>query len=303
MMPQVDTGRRYHPLDSGLLVPDAPEILRCAAGYVPGPVQRRRVLASGGGGAPAWSPTVDEPTNLQLCLDASDLTRQFTDVAGTTAVSANGQAVRRVVDSSSNSRVYTQPDSVSYAPLYSATGFGSGLACWEFDGLDDVLKATAGWCPTGALTIIVGVQHVVVPGTSSFDGILSLDDGTSSAFLIHCNFSGYQPRTVIGPISTSNVNGVGDGASLDTGAHAQAYTYDGSGASTVGAYGGRRDASTLTLAASSGLSAGAGTGNAIGAYRSAGTHPANVRVRRLAVWSRVLGSSALDSALAWSVAA
>ena len=90
-----------------------------------------RVISPRGGAVPAWSPT--DITGLKLWIDFSDATTLFTD-AGTTPVSADGNAIYQANDKSGNGYHATQTNA-TYKPTYK-TNIKNGLSVARSDGND-----------------------------------------------------------------------------------------------------------------------------------------------------------------------
>ena len=89
---------------------------------------------------PAFTPA--SISGLQLWLDASDASTLFTDSAGTTAATANGDPVGRWADKSGNARHATQTDGTKKpSRTNSAQNALTGLT---YDGVNDFLNASTG---------------------------------------------------------------------------------------------------------------------------------------------------------------
>lgn len=75
--------------------------------------------------------------------DLSDITQLKSDTAGTTAVSANGDTIGRILDKSGNSRTMIAPNNVN-RPIYRTNiQNGKSAASWFEDAGVDLLTATA----------------------------------------------------------------------------------------------------------------------------------------------------------------
>lgn len=96
-------------------------------------------------------------TNQTLTLDASDLTTLYTDVAGTTNVTADGDPVGMWKDKNGNGFNLTAAADDTTRPTYHTSG---GLHWVTFDGTNDLLwRAADLGLATGAMTIAVAVRH------------------------------------------------------------------------------------------------------------------------------------------------
>ena len=107
--------------------------------------------------APAFVPT--DISGLALWLDASDETTLFTD-AGTTAVTADGDAVYQWNDKSGNARHVSQT-TAGNRPLYK-TGVLNSKSVLRFDGTNDKLSVAS--YDSGASW----TRFVVVNGTTGY---------------------------------------------------------------------------------------------------------------------------------------
>lgn len=94
-----------------------------------------QTAATSGGGGAAFTPASLSPN---VWIEA-DPTKLYTD-AGTTLVSADGDAVQQANDKSGNGRNVTQATSTA-RPLYKT---GSGKPYLQYDGVDDVLLTASG---------------------------------------------------------------------------------------------------------------------------------------------------------------
>lgn len=105
--------------------------------------------------------TLFDPTtlNLHLWVDISDTSTVFTDTAGTTRVTADGDLVARVNNKGSAGGTFTQATS-SQRPVYRVSG---GRSYLQFDGVDDVLEGSMTW------TALIGstAHEVVIAGLHS----------------------------------------------------------------------------------------------------------------------------------------
>jgi hypothetical protein len=109
----------------------------------------------------AWSPAAlfgsGEPG---LYYDINNLSSLWQDEAGTVAVTAAGQTVRRINDLSGNGWHATQADTAN-APVLEQ--LGGGQYYLKFDGVDDWLQtATMTWtgAVSGQLTVIAGARKL-----------------------------------------------------------------------------------------------------------------------------------------------
>lgn len=108
---------------------------------MPNPILRRKILYPGRrvGAAPApWVPT-DIP-GLQLWLDFADPTVLFTDSAGMTPVTADGDVIGRALDKSGSLNHVTQGTTAN-KPIY-RTGIQNGLSIGRADGTDYLQKSS-----------------------------------------------------------------------------------------------------------------------------------------------------------------
>ena len=96
-------------------------------------------------------------TNATLTLDPSDLTTIYTDVAGTTNVTADGDPVGMWKDKNGNGFNLTAAADDTTRPTYHTS---AGLHWVTFDGTNDILwRAADLGIGTGAMTIAVAVRH------------------------------------------------------------------------------------------------------------------------------------------------
>lgn len=101
-------------------------------------------------------------------FDASDLSTLWQDVAGTTPVTAAGQAVARWDDKSGRAQNATQA-TVAARPIYRVDP--QGFSYLEFDGVDDALIWTAGANVAQPFQIIMGLDAYLA-GTGTGDANL-----------------------------------------------------------------------------------------------------------------------------------
>jgi len=93
--------------------------------------------------------------------DPSDLTTMFQDIAGTIAVTADGQTVGKILDKSGNGKHATAPTD-SARPLYKTDGT---LHWLKFDGVNDNLStANIDLSTTNKLSGFVGLLHPLSGG-------------------------------------------------------------------------------------------------------------------------------------------
>lgn len=113
-------------------------------------------LAGGGG---AWSPLeLFAAGEKGVWYDPSDFSTMWQDTAGTTPVTAVGQAVARIDDKSGNGNHATQATPAS-RPLLQESG---GKYYLDFDGTDDALATAAiDFSATDEMTICVGVRKEI----------------------------------------------------------------------------------------------------------------------------------------------
>lgn len=117
------------------------------------------VLAAGAGSfAPSSIP------NMQGWWDFTDPAQLYTD-AGTTLVSADGQAIYRVNDKSGTGH-YLEQATVGARPLYK-TAIVNGLSVARFDGINDVIGLAVPVAVTGSYLIVVKKRSA--PGGSAQD--------------------------------------------------------------------------------------------------------------------------------------
>lgn len=130
--------------------------------------RRGSVSLSVSGGSSVWLPSALSPTPTAW-YDPSDLSTLWKDTAGTTPVTADGDAVARIDDKSGNGRHLTQSTAGS-RPLYKTSG---GISWLQFDGVDDYLscadnddwEALAGDFTVAAAASITGSTGTVVGKT------------------------------------------------------------------------------------------------------------------------------------------
>lgn len=96
-------------------------------------------------------------TNAVLTLDASDLTTLYTDIAGTTNVTTDGDPVGMWKDKNGNGFDLTAQADDTTRPTYHTSG---GLHWVTFDGTNDILKRGAYLgLASAAHTIAVALRH------------------------------------------------------------------------------------------------------------------------------------------------
>lgn len=97
-------------------------------------------------------------TSMALKLDASDLTTLYTDTAGTTNVTADGDPVGRWKDANGSGFYVQSAADDTTRPTYRTNG---GFPYVEFDGTNDILRRTStalGLYAAGAMTVVAAVQ-------------------------------------------------------------------------------------------------------------------------------------------------
>lgn len=120
------------------------------------------------------------PTSgLILQLEADDLTTLFQNIAGSTAVSADGQTVGMWKNRQLDGFDVTATGDDSTRPLYKTSG---GVSWIEFDGTDDILwrSAARGIYAAGASTVLAAVRSPAsASGTIVSEG---LSTGSTASF-------------------------------------------------------------------------------------------------------------------------
>lgn len=128
-------------------------------------------LSLGMGVSDTWTvsntSTLDPSTlpHLQAWYDPSDLSTMFQDTAGTTPITADGQAVARINDKSGNGNHLMQ-STAGQRPLYKTSGGKSWLL---FDGSDDFLQQNGG-STIGCATAVIAAQ--IESDTASFHALV-----------------------------------------------------------------------------------------------------------------------------------
>lgn len=114
-----------------------------------------RSVFGGAGAAPVvWTPaSLFAASEVGVWYDPSDLSTLWQDTAGTTPVTAAGQAVARMDDKSGNGLHITQ-DTAANRPLLQTAG---GLYYLDYDGTDDIMTRAA--VAGSAWTVIVGASQ------------------------------------------------------------------------------------------------------------------------------------------------
>jgi hypothetical protein len=130
-----------------------------------------------------------------------------------------------------------------------ATGIG-GLATMHFSGTQALTSGNFG--ASGAKTWILVRKLASVPGAGNFYSGLSVNNGGSSiSEIFYSNLGGaYQPLSFAAD-NTGSVTASGIANALDTSAHVDFITYNGSGNGTPGNYGDWLDGTGQTVVASS----------------------------------------------------
>lgn len=122
--------------------------------------------------------------------DASDLSTLFTDTAGTTPVTADGDAVALILDKSGNGKHLTQATPSSRAK-YRTSG---GLRWLEFDGTDDSYASNAAIDFSGSDEILVAAGAYKATDT----GTLVLAELSASRSANNGSFSLFVPNSAAG---------------------------------------------------------------------------------------------------------
>jgi hypothetical protein len=141
----------------------------------------RSVAALSGGGGPAWTPASLSP----LVWVEADPAKLYTD-AGTTLVSADGQAVYQANDKSGNANHLIQA-TLGSRPLYRT---GSGKPYLEFDHTDDFMATAAAiaagdgsgqnWIAVSGYVTSIADNEVFASGTSYLQSAAGVLTGASS---------------------------------------------------------------------------------------------------------------------------
>lgn len=105
---------------------------------------------------PLWHPAMLYSSSEQgYWLDPSDFSTMFQDTAGTTPVTAVGQAVARINDKSGRGNHFTQ-SSASLRPLLQVDGAGKYYL--DFDGTDDEMESGSITPGTNKVQVFAGVR-------------------------------------------------------------------------------------------------------------------------------------------------
>lgn len=120
----------------------------------------------------AFSPLSLSPS---AWYDPSDLTTLFKDTAGTTPVTADGDAVARINDKSGNGYHLLQ-STAGARPLYKTSG---GLSWLQADGVDDTLGVSGVSFAGSSMTAVAAVRAIA---HANFGRIWSLSAAASNDF-------------------------------------------------------------------------------------------------------------------------
>lgn len=234
-------------------------------------------------------------SGAQAWVDPRRADLQWTDTAGTTLSSANGDLIARI-DSTLASPVRSFQQSTAGStsrPARSDSGMAGPRRALLFTGTQK-LFATSAYCPPGACTIALDFQLTAIPALGSFVVPVCANDGTNSLVVFFFFGAGYQAITWRGAYTSSGA-GVGFGgtsgttAFLDTGHHRLLIAYDGTGSSTPSAYAAWYDGAAQTVVASATVSAPT-TGFALGSHTN-GSLGMSGYLGRFGLWSADLRSS------------
>lgn len=146
--------------------------------------------------------------------DPSDLSTLWQDTAGTSPVTADGQAVARIDDKSGNGHHLTQATAAN-RPLYKTAG---GIHWLEFDGTNDALSVVAaGLRLVGDLTLSAGIYK---NGGSSWGPMLVCEETAGANMPYEWRLS--NSATVVEPqfLSADAASGAISSTSTVTGAFA-----------------------------------------------------------------------------------
>lgn len=229
-------------------------------------------------------------SGLELWLDAADGSTLFDADSGGSLVAADG-AVGRWVDKSGNSRNFTQ-GTANNRPLWRATG-KNGRGVLEFDGSNDRLVGpTTQFVKTNAAFTVLAV-YLVNDVTQNFPTVFSTNTDQAENW-----------RFIDSPVASYNDAGFGS-ASGNFGKYrwvgrtrgtwyAASVAYNGSGATTVGNYTVRQNASGQSLLSAGAYGNDSSSGSAVGA-QSANSNFLNGRIAELCIYSKALSATELAS--------
>lgn len=112
---------------------------------------------------------VQSPAPITARYDPGDLATLFQDSAGTVPVTASGQPVGRMLDTSGNGYHLVQASGTA-RPTYMESGGRRWLA---FDGVDDWMEAVASYNMTAPLQHSIAIEIAAISGGNQnvFDGI------------------------------------------------------------------------------------------------------------------------------------
>lgn len=119
--------------------------------------------------------------------DPSDLTTLFQDTAGTTPVTAPGQAVGRINDKSGRGNHATQA-TVASRPLYQVDG--TGRPYLSFDGVDDFLVTPTITPNIDKVQVFAGVRKLSDVGNGGLVELSAAADANDGAFFLRAPSGG-----------------------------------------------------------------------------------------------------------------
>ncbi len=131
--------------------------------------------------AQAYSPLSEFATATGgYFVEFADFTRMFQDIAGTTPVTAAGQAVGRMLDKSGNAYIFTPSLDARRPILRTESG------CWgiEFEGTDDCLLTTVAVNPgaTDKCQIVMGIRKDIAAAR------MVLETGANAAAILGSHY-------------------------------------------------------------------------------------------------------------------
>lgn len=160
----------------------------------------------GVGGSAGWTPArLFAASEVGAWYDPSDISTLWQDTAGTTPVTATGQAVARIDDKSGNGKHATQATGAN-CPLWQQDG--SGNYYLDFDGTNDYMTASSfDLSSTDKLTIFAGVRKSDGTGTNDYGAFASLATWNSAGTFIlsgktnqngtyYCGSTGSLPKDI-----------------------------------------------------------------------------------------------------------
>jgi hypothetical protein len=215
-------------------------------------------------------------TGLVLWQNFTDITKLFKDTAAATPVTANGDIILRINDSSTSANNATQATS-GKGPLWQSDGNGA-----LFDGVDDVLAAGNTGLNINTKTVIVAWTPVALPtgthciwGASASNYYYMGHSGSTSCLSNWFSSTPTQKNQIATLCYAVNVHSV------------NITTWDVSGSNVTvmqRAFGGARG-STLYV---DGMTTPGSTAYYTGALVAAGTSGINGKIRHVLVYNRVL---------------